>query len=60
MQKYSMLIAADLLTTFLLCLFSTVAACGVSGIGGSSNDIAIYVIAIGSIIGVIQTLVKQR
>ncbi|MDO5000887.1 MAG: serine/threonine transporter SstT [Eubacteriales bacterium] len=61
-------ISVDLPTAFLLCLLSTVAACGASGIGGGSlllipmacgmfgisNDIAMQVVAIGFIIGVIQ------
>ena len=61
-------IAVDLPTALLLCLVSTVGACGASGVAGGSlllipvacascgigNDIAMQVVGVGFIIGVIQ------
>ncbi|MDO5582929.1 MAG: serine/threonine transporter SstT [Mitsuokella multacida] len=61
-------ISVDLLTALLLCLVSTVGACGASGVAGGSlllipvacasfgigNDIAMQVVGVGFIIGVIQ------
>ena len=61
-------IAVDLPTALLLCIVSTVGACGASGVAGGSlllipvacasfgigNDIAMQVVGVGFIIGVIQ------
>ena len=61
-------ISVDLPTALLLCLVSTVGACGASGVAGGSlllipvacasfgigNDIALQVVGVGFIIGVIQ------
>ena len=61
-------ISVDLATALLLCLVSTVGACGASGVAGGSlllipvacasfgigNDIAMQVVGVGFIIGVIQ------
>lgn len=61
-------ITVDYATAFLLCLLSTLGACGASGVGGGSlllipmacsmfgisNDVAMQVVGIGFIIGVIQ------
>ena len=61
-------IAVDLPTALLLCIVSTVGACGASGVAGGSlllipvacssfgigNDIAMQVVAVGFIIGVLQ------
>ena len=61
-------IEVDLLTALLLCIISTVGACGASGVAGGSlllipvacasfgidNDIAMQVVGVGFIIGVLQ------
>ena len=61
-------IQVDIVTTFLLCILSTLAACGASGVAGGSlllipmacslfgisNDVAMQAVAVGFIIGVIQ------
>ena len=61
-------ISVDLPTALLLCLVSTIGACGASGVAGGSlllipvacasfgigNDIAMQVVGVGFIIGVIQ------
>jgi serine/threonine transporter len=61
-------VAVDLPTALLLCLVSTIGACGASGVAGGSlllipvacasfgigNDIAMQVVGVGFIIGVIQ------
>lgn len=65
---YTMGIAVDLPTALLLCIISTVGACGTSGVAGGSlllvpvacasfgisNDIAMQVVGVGFIIGVLQ------
>jgi serine/threonine transporter len=65
---HTMGIAVDLPTALLLCIVSTVGACGASGVAGGSlllipvacssfgigNDIAMQVVAVGFIIGVLQ------
>lgn len=65
---YTMGIAVDLPTALLLCIISTVGACGTSGVAGGSlllvpvacasfgisNDIAMQVVGAGFIIGVLQ------
>lgn len=65
-------ISVDLPTALLLCLVSTVGACGASGVAGGSlllipvacasfgigNDIAMQVVGVGFIIGVIQDSVE--
>ena len=61
-------ISVDMLTALLLCIISTVGACGASGVAGGSlllipvacssfgidNDIAMQVVGVGFIIGVLQ------
>ena len=65
---YTMGISVDLPTALLLCLISTIGACGASGVAGGSlllipvacssfgidSDIAMQVVGIGFIIGVLQ------
>ena len=65
-------ISVDLPTALLLCLVSTIGACGASGVAGGSlllipvacasfgigNDIAMQVVGVGFIIGVIQDSVE--
>lgn len=65
---FSLNINIDLGTAFLLCIVSALAACGTSGIAGGSlmliplacslfginNDISMYIVGIGMILGVIQ------
>lgn len=65
---YTLGISVDLPTALLLCLVSTIGACGASGVAGGSlllipvacasfgigNDIAMQVVGVGFIIGVIQ------
>ena len=65
-------VAVDLPTALLLCIVSTVGACGASGVAGGSlllipvacasfgisNDIAMQVVGVGFIIGVIQDSVE--
>ena len=65
---YTMNISVDLPTALLLCLISTIGACGASGVAGGSlllipvacssfgidSDIAMQVVGIGFIIGVLQ------
>ncbi len=65
---HTMGIQVDILTALLLCIISTVGACGASGVAGGSlllipvacssfgidNDIAMQVVGIGVIIGVLQ------
>ena len=65
-------ISVDLPTALLLCLVSTVGACGASGVAGGSlllipvacasfgigNDIAMQVVGVGFIIGVVQDSVE--
>jgi len=65
---YTLGISVDLPTALLLCLVSTLGACGASGVAGGSlllipvacasfgigNDIAMQVVGVGFIIGVIQ------
>lgn len=65
---YTLGIAVDLPTALLLCIVSTVGACGASGVAGGSlllvpvacasfgvgNDIAMQVVGVGFIIGVLQ------
>lgn len=65
---HTLSISVDLPTALLLCLVSTVGACGASGVAGGSlllipvacasfgigNDIAMQVVGVGFIIGVIQ------
>ena len=67
-RSHTLGISVDLPTALLLCLVSTVGACGASGVAGGSlllipvacasfgigNDIAMQVVGVGFIIGVIQ------
>ena len=65
---FSMGVPVDIWTALLLCVVSGMAACGASGVAGGSlmliplacslfglnNDIALYVVGVGMIVGVIQ------
>ena len=65
---FSMGVPVDIWTALLLCVVSGMAACGASGVAGGSlmliplacslfglnNDIAMYVVGVGMIVGVIQ------
>ena len=67
-------IHVDFITAIILCVLSTISACGASGVAGGSllliplacslfgipNDVAMQVVGVGFIVGVVRIPVKQR